>query len=127
MSGIFGYWNATGEPLPHPSTPRLPRTPRYSRDSQSTHWSDGSIAFGGTTSIGRGSAEVLSHSSDGATCVFDGRLDNRDELLRTLDGDPLVRPDCPDAQLAVAAYRKFGDASLNTSTGIFRSACSTRV
>ena len=118
MSGIFGYWNATGEPLPHPSLLACLDHLGY-RDSQSTHWSDGSIAIGGTTSIGRGSAEVLSHSSDGATCVFDGRLDNRDELLRTLDGDPLVRPDCPDAQLAVAAYRRFGDAFVEHLDGDF--------
>ena len=105
MSGIFGCWNATGAAAePHPDLLAGLGSPRFTRLVNPHFGAMARSLFGGTTSIGRDSAEVLSHSTDGATCVFDGRLDNRDELLRTLDGDPLVRPDCPDVQLVVAAY-----------------------
>ena len=45
----------------------------------------------------------------GALLVFDGRLDNRDELLTALEADPTVSPGSPDPALVLAAYRAFGD------------------
>src|SRR5205823_5301862 len=45
----------------------------------------------------------------GAMLAFDGRLDNRDELLIALERDSTVSPESPDSVLVLAAYRAFGD------------------
>ena len=83
MSGIFGYWNVDrGAPLP-PTRLASPGS-HHPVPELAIHtlerWLD-PLAGGATSCSHRGGADVLSHSSDGATCVFDGRLDNRDELF----------------------------------------------
>jgi asparagine synthase (glutamine-hydrolysing) len=45
----------------------------------------------------------------GAMLVFDGRLDNREELLIALEDDSTVSRNSPDSVLVLAAYRAFGD------------------
>src|SRR3954471_4806483 len=108
MSGIFGHWDDAG-----PSLGQLDLAACVSRlgppASNQIYWTDRSIALGAATAHCADQADVLSHSSDGATCVFDGRLDNRDELIRTLDGRPQLRRGSGDAQLVLAAYREFGE------------------
>lgn len=46
---------------------------------------------------------------NGAMIVFDGRLDNREELLGALEPDAAVSHQSPDSVLALAAYRSFGE------------------
>ena len=41
--------------------------------------------------------------------MFDGRLDNRDELLQTLVDHPAVTAACSDGTLVLAAFERFGD------------------
>jgi asparagine synthase (glutamine-hydrolysing) len=52
-------------------------------------------------------------------CVFDGRLDNRRELVRALADHPSVDPECSDQQLVLAAYTKFGEAFPERLSGEF--------
>jgi len=47
--------------------------------------------------------------STGAVLVFDGRLDNRDELLTSLKDSYQVSSASPDAALVLASYEVFGD------------------
>jgi len=54
----------------------------------------------------------------GRALVFDGRLDNRDELLASLRADG-VRPGMPDAALVLAAYGRWGRDSLAKLDGEF--------
>jgi len=42
--------------------------------------------------------------------VFDGRLDNRDELVSLLKTTSAMAADLPDPALVMAAYREFGDS-----------------
>jgi asparagine synthase (glutamine-hydrolysing) len=51
--------------------------------------------------------------------VFDGRLDNREELLRILNDHPLVGPECDDGHLVIAAYERFGDTFAEHLEGDF--------
>ena len=50
------------------------------------------------------------HGAAAVQCVFQGRLDNRRELLRALADHPLVSPECPDQSLVLSAYDTFGEA-----------------
>ncbi len=59
------------------------------------------------------------HGAASVRCVFDGRLDNRTELVRALADDPLVEPECSDQQLVLAAYAKFGEAFPERLSGEF--------
>lgn len=48
------------------------------------------------------------HSS-GTVLVFDGRLDNREELLDLLKNDSALSTDAPDSAFVLAAYDRFGE------------------
>jgi asparagine synthase (glutamine-hydrolysing) len=52
-------------------------------------------------------------------CVFDGRLDNRRELLSAFGDHPLVTRDCPDRHLVLAAYERFGERFVDHIHGDF--------
>jgi hypothetical protein len=51
--------------------------------------------------------------ASGTILVFDGRLDNRDQLLAALPRHLAVAQDSPDSVVALAAYRAFGSTLLN--------------
>jgi len=59
------------------------------------------------------------HGAAAAQCVFEGRLDNRRELLRALADHPGVSPECPDQALVLAAYCRFGEAFPERLSGEF--------
>jgi len=55
----------------------------------------------------------------GFALVFDGRLDNRAELLRALEGDLPQSPASSDAELVLRAYRAWGEAAPQRLAGEF--------
>ena len=55
---------------------------------------------------------------DGSALVFDGRLDNRAELLTQLS-DCAVTPDSPDSALILEAFRRWGADCLDRLNGEF--------
>jgi asparagine synthase (glutamine-hydrolysing) len=59
------------------------------------------------------------HGAAAVRCVFDGRLDNRAELVRALADHPLVDAECPDQHLVLAAYDEFGEAFPERLSGEF--------
>lgn len=112
MSGILGLWNHDGRPVEAEVVARMRQTLAH-----------------------RSGLECLVVSSTGQrpALVFDGRLDNRDELLaevapgRPVDHDPLAArrdagsayPDISDADLALAAYLAHGDGFAARLNGDF--------
>src|SRR5207248_549748 len=52
-------------------------------------------------------------------CVFDGRIDNRDTLIRSLGRHPLATPQAEDRELIVAAYDRFGESFVERLEGDF--------
>ena len=120
MSGIFGYW-LFDRRAPLPPT-RLNCVARTNRPANTNHSSStyGPITLAGKSpSCSHGGGAPASRDFVGTACVFDGRLDNRDELLLMLDGHPLVRPQCDDADLVMAAYQRFGDTFVKHLDGDF--------
>lgn len=70
-------------------------------------WSAGPVALGCRASVRRdGTAQAaFAATPDGCAIVFDGRLDNRDEVGRALSCAPCP----PDPELALAAYAAWGN------------------
>ncbi len=56
-------------------------------------------------------------SDRGNAVLFDGRLDNREELLRSLDQSPFSR--CSDTAIVLGAYERFGRDSFARLIGDF--------
>src|SRR3954466_15026505 len=107
MSGIFGCWHLDGRSL----DVEIFRTclerinPAGVTPSE---WHHGAIGLG-YKSNGNSVLSKPHPNSLGAShiaCVFDGRLDNRDELLLTLR-DTSLDPDSPDCDVVRAAYEAF--------------------
>jgi len=109
MSVQFGKWNFAGEP-PAPQTVKKIQSllAPYGPDGTNLY-SDGgvSILYGAfhSTSESRGGAQPQI-TKFGAVVVWDGRLDNRAELVRLLrEGLSIASP---DAAIVRAAYERWG-------------------
>jgi asparagine synthase (glutamine-hydrolysing) len=112
MSGIIGLWHRDGRPVHHTEVRRLSATLVHR----------GSDAEGVEIQQGVGFACRLSRilpeaaherqplvDPSGVMLVFDGRLDNRDELISILNTTSAIAADSPDPALVMACYRAFGD------------------
>ncbi len=112
MSGILGIWNFDG----HPVSPReleLAAKPLAHRAIDVPRlWSHDCIGMGyfplPVSPESPIDTQPLS-SQAGTALVFDGRLDNREELFSCLQELTNVQHECPDAALVAAAYECLGD------------------
>ena len=117
MSGVFGCWHVDARPL---DATRFHRSLAgiSPQDSCEIHaWIDGSIGLADKTSVSTIGATTAS-TIDRTICVFDGRLDNRAELRRTLHDHPRAIP----APIAISWPRRterFGDAFVERLEGDF--------
>src|SRR3954447_18164624 len=110
MSGVFGCWRMDGRPL----DPQILRHCLIQISPQGSHqiysWTDGAVGLGSKEPC---SSFDLNNGPNSAgpdtACVFDGRLDNRDDLTRSLSAYPRVTADCHDRELVLAAYQEFGN------------------
>jgi asparagine synthase (glutamine-hydrolysing) len=85
-------------------------------------WVDGSVALGcqllRVTPESAKETQPFIHSS-GNVVVFDGRLDNREELLETLRNSAEISASSPDPAFVLAAYHEFGDKFVEHLIGDF--------
>ena len=75
-----------------------------------------------TTPESAGETQPFVDAAAGLAITFDGRLDNRADLLRALDLSASSGADdaaAGDAELVLRAYRAFGDASIDRLLGDF--------
>ncbi len=111
MSVIFGRWNFDGAP---PDTPCLDRV----RSILAPYAPDHSHAYSGpgidilchlfhTTKESRSESQPLVTIS-GVLIAWDGRLDNRADLIRQLRKP--ISPDCGDISIVAAAYEQWNTA-----------------
>jgi len=121
MSGIAGVWNLDGQPIDRQLIARIGSTIAHRGCDASGIWSAATIAF--TAHVARVAPESRNEhqpltDDHHNALVFDGRLDNRDELIRQLSlGDAAV--DVPDAAIVLAAFQKWGRESLARIDGEF--------
>ncbi|MEX1047241.1 MAG: asparagine synthase-related protein [Actinomycetota bacterium] len=110
MSGIAGVWNLNGQPV-DPET-LIAMGSRMAHRGPDGIFTDSEDSWGLVCALSkvapesRNETQPARHES-GAIAVFDGRLDNRQELLGALGGS--VPKDAPDSQLLANAYAHFGD------------------
>jgi asparagine synthase (glutamine-hydrolysing) len=118
MSGIFGCWNVDDRPVNVDTFRTCLERISPAQVMPSASWHNGAVALGCKTNH-QSHTEHRPHISVGnVACVFDGRLDNRDELLAIANGESL-HPAAPDCAVVGAAYNTFGDDFVNRLQGDF--------
>lgn len=122
MSGIVGVWNLDGRPVEKPLLSRLSATLAHRGPDGEGLWIEGPIGLASRlfriAPEARRETQPLLHSS-GSVLVFDGRLDNRGELLASLKTSSGISADAPDPAFVLAAYEAFGDRFLEHLNGDF--------
>src|SRR5579862_5683470 len=122
MSAILGIWHLDDRPADRREVACLAGTIRHrGRDAEGVRI-DG--AAGLAAHLHRVTPESARETQpaadgDGAMLVFDGRLDNRTELIAALPRDARVSIDSPDSILALAAYQAFGSGFPSRLNGDF--------
>jgi asparagine synthase (glutamine-hydrolysing) len=71
-----------------------------------------------TTPEATGETQPFIDGGSGAAMLFDGRIDNRAELIALLDRDERLRR-APDGQIALALYGRYGDDFVERIVGDF--------
>ncbi|MBS1834789.1 MAG: hypothetical protein JST65_18870 [Acidobacteria bacterium] len=110
MSGIVGIWNMDGRRVDPELLDRLAEEQRHRNADGEGLWRDDSIAFKFQNRwITRESlGEIQPLVRYGSVVMFDGRLDNREELFNALGEQDLAGGDS-DAGFVAAAYRRYGE------------------
>jgi len=122
MSGIVGVWNLDGRPLAPGLLDDLGVALAHRGPDGDGAWVEGSVGLACrllrvTPEAARESQPCVSPS--GTALVFDGRLDNREDLLASLEDARSVGRDAPDAALVLAAYEVFGERLPERLSGDF--------
>lgn len=120
MSGLAGLWNFDGRPADRALVAALSSPIAHRGGDDRGIWSDGPVGF--ACQLRRIAPQSSSErqpvaDSVGNVLLFDGRLDNRAELLATL-ADPIAF-DAPDSELVLAAWRLWGDGCFAKLQGDF--------
>lgn len=125
MSGLAGIWNLDGRPVGAPLLAGMSRAILHRGPDGEGRWIDGpaGLAFQNlwVTAESIGEAQPLVRTGESVT-LFDGRLDNRDEILAALGSDREARSTSSDAVLVAAVYRRFGEQFAERLNGDFASA-----
>lgn len=120
MSGISGIWNTDGRPLE--------RTKLEAVSSQLSHrgldgefsWIDGPLGLSCQLmrNAPESAFEAQPYAHQNCVVVFDGRLDDRDELIPNL-AESTFGETTPSPNLIIAAYQKWGDDFVSHLNGDF--------
>ncbi len=111
MSGIVGIWNRDGTPAESSLLGRLSGTLAHRGPDGQGIWISKSVGVAArllrVTPESAREVQPLA-ASNGPVLVWDGRLDNRAELLEQLDEPLRISLESPDPELVLAAYNQFG-------------------
>jgi asparagine synthase (glutamine-hydrolysing) len=120
MSVQFGKWNIEGKTL-GPDYLKWIRgaLAPYGPDSDEVYAnSDVTILYRAFHTTTEAPKEVQPYiSNSGIVLTWDGRLDNRAELIRELSAHPNSHEDLPDAELVAAAVDRWGEECLGKLIG----------
>src|SRR5438105_8176460 len=122
MSAILGIWNLDGKPVERALLARLSATMSHRGLDGEKLWLDGPVGLAcqlfRVTPESANEVQPLGDGS-GAVLVFNGRLDNRDELLAALKSTPDIDASSPDPAIVLAAYAAFGERFVQQLNGEF--------
>ncbi len=118
MSGIFGCWNLDDRPVEVETFRSCLERIRPAGALPLASWHDGAVALGCQPHQHSRTSHPQRICTDDVACVFDGRLDNREEVSSILKEGSLdsERPDC---ELVRSAYKAFGDDFVDRIQGDF--------
>jgi asparagine synthase (glutamine-hydrolysing) len=122
LSGIVGIWNRDGEPVEPSWLARCSATLAHRGVDGEERWIRGPVGLAcqllRVTPESAGERQPALDAA-GAALVFDGRLDNREEILAALPATAAVTAASPDPALVLATYRAFGEAFAGRLVGDF--------
>lgn len=121
MNAIGGVHNFDGEPVASAVVGRLTGAAQLLCSTRRTSWSSGSIAFvcaSGQVGSCPAGAKLVHDDRRRCVLVFDGRLDNRKELMAQLRRR-VARNEADDSGLVLAAYEVWGDDCASKLVGDF--------
>ncbi len=121
MSGFAGVWHFDGRPVEHQLIATLgSRIAHRGGDSRGV-WCSGGLGFAAhVRRVAPESAEEHQPAVDsrGNILLFDGRVDNRDDLLRQLPSPHLTSESC-DADIILEALHAWDEAAVERIAGDF--------
>src|SRR5438309_284122 len=113
MSGISGIWNLDGKPLSQQLLTRVAESLRHRGPDVTSSWHNASVGLNSNllrlTPESANETQPVIHSS-GCALVFDGRIDNRSELIKQLKQSSETDSSTSDAVLALRAYAQWGES-----------------
>jgi len=112
MSGIVGIWNLDERPVDPDLLASMRRSLAHRGRDGEGQWVEGSTGLG--CQLSRITPESMSELQPvvgrrGTVLVFDGRIDNRAELLGALRDCRDLRHDSPDSAIVSASYDNYGE------------------
>src|SRR4051812_45003003 len=118
MSGIFGCWQLDGSRLKNNALHTVLASTSIGPESEPAHtWHRDSVGFG--CHSGDQSSLSVSGRNPSIVSVFDGRLDNRDELLLAVPGRSFLHSHSSDADFVRATYEEYGESFVERIKGDF--------
>ncbi len=123
MSAIAGVVHLDGRPIDRERLQRIADALHHRAPDGTSIWRDGcaGLVHGRLIATPEAARErqPLGDPGTGLAMTFDGRLDNRAELLRALDIASSEGREIGDAELTLRAYRAWGEASVERLLGDF--------
>ena len=122
MSGIAGIWNLDGKPVDEKILRKMSAMLRHrGRDGEGI-WLEGGVGL--ACQMLRVTPESLKetqpfHNRRGQAAVYDGRLDNREEIISNLGSSVRISATDPDIELILAAYEHAGERFVPRLAGDF--------
>lgn len=113
MSGIAGVFNRLGEPVDPRALERATLAAVHRGPDGRGSWIEGQVGFSqlllATTPEAVEETHPLLDPERGTCIVFDGRVDNREELARVLESHGIGRRGPTDMELVLKAYELWGE------------------
>jgi len=113
VSGIAGIYNLDGRPVDPSLLTKMTDAIAHRGPDGEGHWMDGQIGMGHRMlhTTPESLHEKLPMANDRGDLVItaDARIDNRDELLTSLEINGRTRDETSDAELILKAYEKWGE------------------
>jgi len=123
MSAIAGILYFDDAPVEHKLIERLTSVMASRGPDEQTHWVSGSVALGHcmlrTTPESLNEHQPLISEINDLAMVWDGRLDNRDELSRSLNIKGALQSEISDAELVLRSYIQWREKSPEKLLGDF--------
>lgn len=120
MSGIAGVVHGDGRDVSPALLDRISTASAIRADDGVVHWAGGSaglIRFRHATTPEALSERQPCPAASGTVIAFDGRLDNRDELIALLGRDGVALRQRPDEEIALAVFERIGDGFMRHLAG----------